>query len=319
MTSLREKQRGVALLIALLVMAMCLLLTTQLWFSTQLSLARADNQAQAAQARHFSLGMLLWARDVLREDFLQAAVDTRADAWRKPIGGLEVPDQNALLSGSLLDLSDRFNLNNLVINDQPQSDMIAFFQRLLRNLDMDENLAYKAVDWIDSDQVPSPGGAEDSVYLARRQSHLTASGPFRHISELQLLDGMRDDWYRRLLPYVTALPVPRDEPTRININTAPVVLIKSLDAGINEQLALSIYDEGRTRYNALSEFTEDNRVRFVLTDEVFIQRAVAVQSVFLQAQVQVRIDGHEYVQYALLQRFGEGTRMLNFSTVPFAP
>jgi len=133
----------------------------------------------------------------------------------------------------------RFNLNNLVTDlpsnpqgNQPASQQpsqldVDRFQRLLRHLNLDDELVYAIIDWIDKDEnVSIPGGAEDFTYLRFDPPYRTPNAMMASVSELLLINGITRDIYAILEPYVTVLP----EYTAINVNTASVEILTALSS-----------------------------------------------------------------------------------------
>ena len=110
-------------------------------------------------------------------------------------------------------------------------------KRLFDVLDVDSRRVQAIVDWVDKDEeMTFPDGAEDNVYLGREPAYRTANSLMVSPSELLLIDGINVEDYRKLRPYVCALP----KRTMVNINTAPAeilqALVPGLEAGDVEQL-----------------------------------------------------------------------------------
>jgi general secretion pathway protein K len=102
--------------------------------------------------------------------------------------------------------------------------------RLLRLLELDEQLVNALLDWLDADiEVRFPQGAEDDTYLGREPPYRAANAPLTDISELRLVAGFTAEVIDRLRPYVTALP----ETTELNVNTAPALVLATLAEGMS--------------------------------------------------------------------------------------
>ena len=95
------------------------------------------------------------------------------------------------------------------------------FVRLMRLLDVPvqvaEQVAAGATDWIDSDQDQQPMGAEDGAYLGRDPAYRTAGTLMSDPSELRAIAGMTPEIYARIRPWICTLPFARPSP--INVNT----------------------------------------------------------------------------------------------------
>ena len=116
-----------------------------------------------------------------------------------------------------------FNLNSLVVkaegNYASYTPAVNQFARLLRVLDLPngEAIAAAAADWIDSDDSPLPGGAEDAAYAGGATPYRTAGTLMADPSELRAVAGVTPEVYDKLRPWICTLP--KAERARININT----------------------------------------------------------------------------------------------------
>ena len=136
------------------------------------------------------------------------------------------------------DMQGRFNLNNLahvVRRRTGRSFRIRSrceqFQRLLVSVGLEPKWAGIARDWIDADDQPGePDGAEDAVYTSQTPPYRTGNWPMMSPSELMNMPGFGADRYRKIAPYVTALPTAT---AKINICTAPALVLESLADNLN--------------------------------------------------------------------------------------
>ncbi len=317
-----KKNQGMAMLMALVMLSIASSLAAYIWYDSQLSVARIYNLKHAYQAKHYSQGMMLWASDILREDYAQDETqsDSYSDPWLQGIQGMLVED--AILSGSLVGLNNRFNVNNLVVNGEVSPPHLAFFRRLLTTLEIDIGFAEKVIDWIDQDQIPMPNGAEDFIYLAKSPSYQTASKHFQHVKELALLDGLSQTEFRRLLPYVTVLPLTGVTATKMNVNTMSPPLIKALSLNITNDMAVRVNQNNQANFSAIKDFYQHNSWQYVLTDNdrIEINKLAGVQTLNLQASSTIQMDGQVIQMYALLRRENAGSaRVLVRSMAPFIP
>jgi general secretion pathway protein K len=229
----RQHQRGIALLVAVLLVAMGTIIAASIAYENAMTARKGaatfafDQSVLVAEAAET---LAAWGlREVLRADKTQLYI---GEGWDKPQGPFEVvPD--VMLTASLEDMEGRFNLNSLVKSDgTPDPVTFAAFQHLLELLNIEPKWAGYIVDWIDPDIVPSnPDGAEDSVYLGQTPPYRTPNMYITSASELLALPGFGHDRYQRLAPYVTALPID----AKINLCTAlPQILDAFLPAGRQE-------------------------------------------------------------------------------------
>jgi len=112
------------------------------------------------------------------------------------------------------DENSRFNLNSL-----RNADSMKEFKRLLANLGLDELIAERVADWIDPDSDPWLRDSEEGTKNAFMDS----------VDELLLIKGIDRQTYGKLSPYVTVYGFVGMEDRRININTAAIPVIMSLN------------------------------------------------------------------------------------------
>jgi len=201
-------QRGIALLVAILLVAFGTILAAAIAYENAMTFRRGAATYAFDQALLVQQGAEALAAYGLR---LAQKADPQhtyaAEGWAQPVGPLEVVP-GVMLSAQLEDLQGRFNLNSLVRQDgTPDPVAVGAFQQLLAMLGLEPKWAGYMADWIDRDIVPSiPDGAEDSVYMGQTPPYRTPNRYITSASELLALPGFGRDRYVALAPYVTALP-----------------------------------------------------------------------------------------------------------------
>lgn len=147
---------------------------------------------------------------------------------------IEIPVENILegYGGSLIvrveDENSRFNLNSIVYeNGTLNTDAYNSFKRLLKHLGLKEDIADRVADWIDRDHQPRLQESEDNA----KNAHMDSK------DELLYVKGIDYQTYEKLLPYVTVYGIDRTDADLININTAPIPVIMSLNDAITKELA----------------------------------------------------------------------------------
>ena len=223
-------QRGIALLVAMLLVALGTILAAAIAYENAMTFRRGAATYAFDQALLVQQGAEALAAYGLR---LAQKADPQhtyaAEGWAQPVGPLEVVP-GVMLSAQLEDLQGRFNLNSLVRQDgTPDPVEVGAFQQLLAMLGLEPKWAGYMVDWIDRDIVPSiPDGAEDSVYMGQTPPYRTPNRYITSASELLALPGFGRDRYVALAPYVIALPYG----VKLNVCTAkPLVLDAFLGHG----------------------------------------------------------------------------------------
>lgn len=206
----RDRERGVALLVAILLVALGTIVAAAMAYNNAMTARRAAATFDFDQALLVAQGAEALAAYGLQQQAHQnSPYIYPGQAWSQPLPPTQVIP-GVTLAASLEDLQGRFNINNLVESDgeTPNQPAIAAFQRLLAMLNMDTKWANYLVDWIDKDTVPmDPDGAEDSVYMEMDPPYRTANLPVTSTSELMALPGFTRKDFDTLAPYIVALPI----------------------------------------------------------------------------------------------------------------
>jgi DNA uptake protein ComE-like DNA-binding protein len=87
----------------------------------------------------------------------------------------------------LIDEGAKLNLNVLMQLD-PTGQML--YNALMMLPNMTSNVAWSIVDWLDSDNNVSPGGAEDDYYMSLSPPYHCKNGPLESLEELLLVQGV---------------------------------------------------------------------------------------------------------------------------------
>jgi len=214
----RTAQRGVALIVAILLVALGTILAAAVAYENAMTARRGAGTFAFDESLLIAQGAEALAAYGIRQFFQADPQHTYiGQGWDKPVGPMEVVP-GVMLEASLEDMQGRFNLNNLVKNDgTPDAVNVAAFTKLLELLGLETKWAPMLVDWIDADIVPQNiDGAEDSVYMGQTPPYRTPNRYITSTSELLALPGFGRDRYLLLAPYVTALPWK----TTINVCTA---------------------------------------------------------------------------------------------------
>jgi len=301
-----ERQRGVALITAMLIVALVTMLTGAAIWDFHLDQRRTEAVLFSDLGTNFALGAEAWAGRILIEDAEDGNVDHPDEIWATNLPPL--PIDGGSVDGALIDLQGRFNLNNLV-DGEGNTDPIVVQQleRLLAALELDRRWAGLMADWIERDINPNfPGGAEESSYMSQVPPYRPPNTLITSVSELMALPEMNLDTYRALAPYVTALPAG----TAINVNTTSVPVLMSLSDDLTASDAARILeDRPEDGYETVAELQD------VLPAN--ITAPLTVGSRYFRLGVRVNIGSTELTMYSLLEREGAGvvrTLLRSFGT-----
>jgi len=250
----RSKQQGAALIIALVIMSIALAIVTNILFRQQLTTRLTYNISNLEQAYPYATGLEDFARTVLKRDYEEDEnKDDLTEFWATPVN---FPIDGGTMSGRLIDLQAKQNLNNLIPYD-PAADAIDLnrteppfteaeerlinekflfdlasvnIQTLLQTIDPDgeiatpENFVDIVRDWIDSDSNTSEGGAESSDYQIEDPAYNAANTLIANTTEIRLLKDIDNENYELLKQHFSALP----EYTPVNVNTADETTLQAL-------------------------------------------------------------------------------------------
>lgn len=301
--SLPLRQRGIALITAVLIVALATIIAVNVAFKGYLDQRRASTLFAFDQGYQVAAGAEAWAADILRKDKTSGSkTDDLTEEWATPIP--PIPLDYGEVSGQLEDMQGRFNLNSLVTasNGQVKGDPKAIqrFERLLDILELEPKWAKIIVDWIDTDiDAEFPDGAEDNVYTSQTPPYRTANMPITRTSELLALAGFGLERYQKLEPFVTALPVG----TAINVCTASPEVLDSLLEG-QRQFTLARDNVTDTRKQRCFPSKQDFQQQLTKEQKVELVDGNVIddQSSFFRASIWVTIGTTQLTLYSLLYR-----------------
>jgi general secretion pathway protein K len=293
----RIRQRGVALITAVLMVALATMLAVDVGFRGFLDQRRSGTMLATDQALQVALGAEAWAADFLKQDLQDSQTDHLGETWARPLPPL--PIDGGTVEGRLEDMQGRFNINNLVNTDGTTNpEAVKRLERLFAMLEIEPAWASALADWVDSDTQPGfPDGAEDSVYTGQNPPHLAANMPVTRVSELMVLPGFGIERYQRVRPYLSALPVG----TPLNVCTAPGMLLDALSEGSRE-FGLNPQDLATRRKDACFPTLED--LRGALGDAAYneLKNSLTESSNYFRATAWVTIGTTQFTLYSLLAR-----------------
>lgn len=281
-----KRQRGVALLVALLVVALAVVLIAALLDRGELALARTRNGLRAEQAQAYAQGLEAYAAGILRKTADESA-QTRASPWTVPLPPQEVP--GGVIAASMRDLDGCFNLNNLAPDNPQRASWSAVFRRLLARLGLGAEIGEAVEAWLD----PEKSAREANFYLGQPVPYRPRGGPFVHVSELRLVRGVGSEAYAALAPHVCALP----SGTLLNVNTATLPVLWSL-GDMTQAEAERLWNGGNARYGSANEFLEAAGWR----DNAAVAGLLDVRSNHFLARSEIVLDAVPFTFYSLIER-----------------
>ena len=314
-----SSQRGVALLTILVMVALATILAATI----------AKRQTNTAENTGYLMRQdqsLLYAKSaeaffselLIQDNDNGSSIDHLQENWAKPMPPFPVEDGS--VSGKLLDESGKFNLNNLVKADGNQVDDSArrWFEKLLQRVGLPAELSQAVIDWQDTnDEVTGAMGAESSYYQGLDPAYLTPNTKFHSIEELKLVRGFEGKNYDLIKPYVTALP----EQTKVNMNTAPALLLASIDPKVDVKAIeqqLKIKETELTHFNNVDDLWKLSA--FSGIDEQSKTDAASLldsKSNYFTAQIEVMLSERKRQFNSLMMRKDKQVIVYSRSLAPF--
>lgn len=304
---MKARQQGVAIVLALAVVALAALAVTAMMVSQSIWARQVELTAEHDQARQLVQAGLDWARAVLSDDRRTSAVDYLGEPWAMQLP--PIPVDNGSLTGHIEDQQGKFNLNNLLTDGKVNLAQLDHFRRLLAVLALPPALADTLADWIDADSTPQPqDGAEDAYYLSLPSPYLAANRPLIDVAELALVRGFDDGVRARLRPFVTALP----RFTPVNVNTAsPEVLAAVVDGLSLDDARALVAQRDRVYFRNLPEFFAQLPHGLSVSP-----KNISVSSDYFLVTMQVTIGAAQARGVALLDRENDGWPVILWRQYP---
>jgi general secretion pathway protein K len=239
-------EKGVALVLVLVVVALLVSLLVDFTYTMQVDMTLAANQRDEHKALYTARSGVELARLTLQED------DNEYDAFDEDWAqfdehpGFIAEDDEGRFTVTIEDEASKIAINTLIgKGDEPDQTRLEQLERLFALLDIDPELIDPIVDWLDSDDTAGPSGAEDSYYKGLSPPYPCKNGPLTTLEELILIKGMTEEILygdtekEGLLQYLT---IHSDADGKININTASPEVLQSLSDDIDENEAQAIVD-----------------------------------------------------------------------------
>jgi general secretion pathway protein K len=294
---MRTRQRGVAIVLAMGVVALAAMAAAAIMVSQSTWARQVELTTEHIQARAVLLAGADWARALLADDRRLSDVDHLGEPWALKLPPL--PVENGELVGQIEDQQGAFNLNNLLADGKINLAQLAHLRSLLATLGLPDELADALADWIDRDSEPQPrDGAEDAYYLALDPPYLPANQALIDVAELALVRGFDANVRARLRPYITALP----GFTAVNVNTAPAEVLAAVVEGLDlggAQLLVAQRDRAYFR-------NSDDFLKRLPRGVDAAAGDIGVNSNYFMATLRVTIGGAQARGKALLARSASG-------------
>lgn len=296
-----HRQRGVAVIMALLLTALAVTLISSLFWQQQVQIRSIENQRLQSQSQWIMLNAIDWASLILREDARHSSIDTLDEPWAVPLVELPLNSfaeyevaSDATLSGSISDAQARLNLTNLCENGKISPVEVSAFQRLLATLHLNPALAQTTADAMLSTQasMAAPGS-------------LTQFISFTQVDDLLDVPGFTPKILNALKDFVIFLP----QVTPVNVNTAPAEVLAARVDGLTLDSAYALVASRSTAsFTSLADFTL--RLQAYTPPSSLSISEVAVSSNYFLINGMARMKRAELQVQSLVRRDGTSTRQV---------
>jgi general secretion pathway protein K len=311
-----SKQRGVAVITALLLTTLAITIVASLFWQQQVQVRSIENQRLQLQKQWILRGALDWTRLILREDARFSKIDHLGEPWAVSLAETrldqyvenaradsDVPD--AAISGGIMDAQSRFNLTNLCPDGTIKPEEVAAFARLLTNVQLNPALAQATANLMATAKnkpAATPGAAPvnaASGTISSPQQALNLS----YVDDLLAVPGFTPEMLAKLKDFVVVLP----RATPVNVNTASAeVLAARIDT-------LSLSDATvlvRGRENAWFNSTDEFMQRLPGKNASAASGQISVSTNFFLVNGNVRLNRAALQMQTLIERNGPSTKVL---------
>ncbi|MYM28019.1 type II secretion system minor pseudopilin GspK [Duganella sp. CY15W] len=207
-----RRQRGIAMVTALLITTLAVSAVASLFWHQQVQVRMMENQRLHVQTQWVQRAGLDWSRQILRDDGQRSPELTTLDGvWNTQPAEIRLDryfDRDpadavaASIASRLVDAQSRYNLANLASGRTLNLPEVRLYERLLASLQLDPALALRTAQVIAASQ-PGEGSARRQVALKR-------------IDELSSVPGYTPPVLAALAAFIILLPAPAE----LNLETA---------------------------------------------------------------------------------------------------
>lgn len=294
-----RRERGAALLLAVLVAAVVVPLAIEVAFLSRVEGSVSARAAAETDRRLLARSAVDVARAVLAAD--RSDLDHLGEAWAEPI---EWEVEGYRIRLTIEDEGRRFPVNAVVRPDRTLSiARKAALAGVLRRAGLGAATADVIVDWIDPDDAPLPNGAEAAAYASMDPPRRPANRPILSPAEFGRMAGLD----RRAAERAAEILTPWG--AQINVNTVPQEVLEGI--GLPPVVAERIV--GRRGTRPIGRWEDLVALVGVPEREIeAIRPLVDVRSPFVRVTAQVRRAGASgdevpFAVEAVLDRTAGGT------------
>ena len=319
------RQRGVAIITALLVVTIAATISVTISTRLQLDVRRTGNLITIDQGYYYALFAEDYSLTLIKD---QEKFDVLVDSLREFGHFKQVfPVEGGTVEGKVTDLNSCININALMNGAAVDPVMEDRLKRLLNNAGISGNPTQAIADWIDrgvTDSTTTPDGAEDGYYMNLEKPYRTANSPLYSVSELRLVRGFEEnesyDAVLRLsknfsenekFPAAPSLCALSANSKSINVNTATAEVLQSLDSGMTPAIVENIMQQRiQSPYNNIADFTSSSNLATIIksTDHL------VTESEYFLLRTRAEIGQANMIMYSIIYRDASGKAEVVYRT-----
>jgi general secretion pathway protein K len=187
----KARQQGLALIVVLWMLTLLMIMASSFALTIRRETAVLTDVKALTQARSLAeAGINIAMLNLLPMD--------EKLRWRSDSSLYEIPFEGARIRIRIADESGKLDINN----GDP-----ALLKKVLSALALEEQqleqLMAAIIDWRDLDDIQTPNGAEKEQYQQAGLKFSPPNKPFETIEELQMVMGMKPEFYKQLEPLLT--------------------------------------------------------------------------------------------------------------------
>ncbi len=303
-----KSERGVALLVVLLGVALLTLIVVDFSTTSALGYLSAANQADEMRAYYLArsainVGAALLAQDARQDAANGTQYDALTDVWAAPVPPLPVEGGVAQLS--VVDETRKFDINLIVsaTTGQPDPTYLPIAERLFENLGVSPNLLGAIVDWLDPDSVESPNGAEADYYMRLVPPYMPRNGPMPTIGDLRMIKGIDDATFNVLKRCLTVMPE-----VLVNVNTAEPEVLGALTVGLQGNPGVIRQILALRLVQPFTKVTDLTALPGLAQDTSALSKLLTTRSQYFTISGMGGFSGTRKIVYATVQRQPNGAQ-----------
>jgi general secretion pathway protein K len=313
----RQRQHGAALLLAMLIVTLVATLAAGMVWQQWRAIEVESAERARAQSAWLLEGALDWARLILREDARDGGPDGLTEPWATGLAEIRLstflavdqdhntdPGLDAFLSGQITDAQSRYNLRNLVSDDEDTVKAeLAILSRLCYLLGLSTDVA---------DQISGAmNGAREAEDAVDEGSAVQAGAlvKLQRVEQLRWL-GLDAATVERLVPFLVILP----QRTAVNINTASAEVLMAVIPHLDRASAQRLTQQ---RLQQKKGFESLAAAKAVLPQQITLDpKNITYQSSHFEITGQLRYEDSVLRELSLVQRRGTEVLVLRRDRLP---